>query len=82
MLRMERGGSPLGMLAPGYNEIGDYFKKMAQELEAKPEEYGCENALSLLLLGLQIRIPSLTSSQSSACRHGSTSATARPRTRS
>lgn len=30
------------MLAPGYNEIADYFKKMAEELEAKPEEYGCK----------------------------------------
>ena len=36
------------MLAPGYKEIADYFKKMADELEAKPEEYGCENAFTLL----------------------------------
>lgn len=35
----------LGCSPPGYKEIADYFKKMAEELEAKPEEYGCEDDL-------------------------------------
>ena len=31
------------MLAPGYKEVADHFKRMVKELEANPEEHGCEH---------------------------------------
>ena len=70
------------MLAPGYKEIADYFKKMAKELEAKPEEYGCEDTFTTLILPRESVCWALTSPQVSECPPGSTSATALPRMRS
>ncbi|KAK8212463.1 hypothetical protein IWZ01DRAFT_502201 [Phyllosticta capitalensis] len=32
--------SPLGLFAPGFKELGDYFQKMTLDIEARSEEYG------------------------------------------
>jgi hypothetical protein len=35
-----RSNSPLGLLAPGYKQMGEFFSNMVKDLEASPEEYG------------------------------------------
>jgi hypothetical protein len=35
-----RSNSPLGILSPGFKELGEYFSSMVKSLEEKPEEYG------------------------------------------
>ncbi|KAK7556955.1 hypothetical protein IWX49DRAFT_18743 [Phyllosticta citricarpa] len=35
-----RSNHPLGLLAPGFNTLGDYFDKMCEDVEARSEEYG------------------------------------------
>lgn len=35
-----RSNHPLGMLAPGFKELGDHFQGMAKDLEKHAEEYG------------------------------------------
>ena len=35
-----RNNHPLGLLAPGWKELGDYFAKMVSEVERNSEEYG------------------------------------------
>ncbi|KAH0544909.1 hypothetical protein FGG08_000989 [Glutinoglossum americanum] len=38
-----RSNHPLGMFAPGFKEIGDYFREMIENLERDPEEFGWGN---------------------------------------
>lgn len=35
-----RSNSPLGILAPGFKEIGDYFRDMSRQLDAEATRYG------------------------------------------
>jgi hypothetical protein len=35
-----RLSSPLGLLAPGFKELGDYFTSMNRDIEKRSEEYG------------------------------------------
>ncbi|KAF4535305.1 Transcriptional regulator protein [Lasiodiplodia theobromae] len=35
-----RNNHPLGMFAPGFKELGDYFDNMAKDIEKRSEEYG------------------------------------------
>jgi hypothetical protein len=35
-----RSNHPLGILAPGYKQMGEFFSNMVRDLEAAPEEYG------------------------------------------
>lgn len=34
--------SPLGILSPGFQKVGDYFTSMVKDLEQNREEYGCK----------------------------------------
>lgn len=38
--------SPLGILTPGFQKIGQYFDSMGRDLEKNREEYGCKFASS------------------------------------
>ncbi|KAH0543593.1 hypothetical protein FGG08_002154 [Glutinoglossum americanum] len=41
-----RANHPLGMFAPGFKELGDFFRGMVQQLEKNPEESGFLGASS------------------------------------
>lgn len=34
-------GSPMGLFAPGFKNVGDYFGNMWKDAEANVEKWGC-----------------------------------------
>ena len=41
-LRSLTGDSPMGLFAPGFKTLGDYFQDMWNDAEANREKWGCE----------------------------------------
>lgn len=48
-----RSNSPLGIFAPGYKELGEYFNNFVKLLDANPDEYGWLGGTSFLECGTQ-----------------------------
>ncbi|KAI9815771.1 MAG: hypothetical protein M1827_002167 [Pycnora praestabilis] len=44
----------LGMLGPGFKEVGDYFNGMAADLGKNPEEYGCTSLISYQIRSIDV----------------------------
>ena len=42
ILRSLTSDSPLGLFAPGFKTLGDYFQNMWNDAEANREKWGCE----------------------------------------